>query len=111
MTALAITPVHAILPTIAAGAFFTVPAGEENAVALRLTNYSGAAVTVSLWLVPAGEVLASKHYRLAGWKLAPATSEDPEIALPLPPGASLYATASVANSVAASLTGTRRSLA
>ncbi|TPG14367.1 hypothetical protein [Sphingomonas oligophenolica] len=110
MTQLAIAPVHAVLATNTVAPLLTVPAGEENAVSVRVTNYTAVASTVSLWLVPVGEVLADKHRRLADWPLKAKESKDAEVALPLPPGARLYVAAGAVTTIAASIVGTRNIL-
>ena len=108
--ALVCTPIAATLTTDTAAPLLTVPAGEERSVSVRVTNYSVADSTVSIWMVPSGEVLADKHRRLASWPLAKNVTEDPEIALAMSPGVKLYVAAGAANSISCSITGTRSAI-
>lgn len=107
LTPLSIVATSAVLLTTFAAPVHSVPATEEQAVSVRVTNITTTAANVTLWMVPDGEVLADRHLRLKDFLLAPKESKDVEVALALRPGTRLYIAGSAATSLVAQVTGTR----
>lgn len=106
----AFTPVAAVLLTTFADPIYTVPAGEEQSVSIRVTNFSAAITAVTLWMVPPAGVRGDQHLRCKDLALAAKDTKDLEIALPLPPGTKIFLAAGAVTSIAASIAGTRNPL-
>lgn len=104
---MAIVTAPSVLLTTYAAPLYTCPNNEDNSVSVRLTNYSGAAATATLWLVPNGGARGDAHLRLKDFSIAAKDSKDVEVALTMRSGDSLFIAASAATSITASITGTR----